>query len=672
MDAIQLLLLSVLVFTVTGFLSLLLRSSHNAARIFSGLGGGAASVLGLASALAAFTYDSSLLELTGLSAFGSFVLHVDGFSAFMVGAISLLSLAASIYSIGYVHEYHGRGSGELGFFNNLFIAAMLMVVTVANAFYFLIFWELMTLASYFLVIFEQEKKESVSAGYLYFLIAHIGTALIMLSFFILYQGTGSFDFASFRNSALPVGTKSLIFLLAFFGFGAKAGIVPLHIWLPRAHPAAPSHVSALLSGVMIKTAIYGLIRLCADILGSPLWWWGFAVLCFGGLSALLGIVYALDEHDLKRLLAYSSVENVGIILMGVGVGMMGMSLQIPVLAVVGFLAALYHLLNHAMFKGLLFMGAGAVVYAAHTRNMNQMGGLARAMPWTSVFFLVGAVAISAIPPLNGFVSEWFVFQSLFIASKSNLAVLHIFAPLFAVLLGLVGAMAAMTFVKAYGTSFTGLPRSVHAREAVEVPGSMLAGMSVLAIAAILLGLGAPWVTPFIGGLAAQVANVPAEMLANGIQVFPGSPAQGVLSTPFIFLLLAVLLTFPLVSVFALGGHKAGRRVDSEPWACGYGYQPQMGISATNFAQPMRSAYRPLYGLRSLAQKPLNGITSLAKRFGALLPSVEPVLERGISWPIFAFVRTVGGWVQRLQMGDLRMYCLYIFVTLAVLLIVIFK
>jgi hydrogenase-4 component B len=672
MNAIQLLILSALTFAAAGLLSLLLRGSDRAARVLSGLGGAAASVVGLIAALAAFTDGDAVLELAGFSAFGHFALHMDGFSAFMVGAISLLALAASIYSIGYVHEYRGRGCGELGFFNNIFIAAMLMVVTIANAFYFLIFWELMTLASYFLVIFEQEKKESVSAGYLYFLIAHIGTALIMLSFFILYQNTGSFDFESFRSATLPLGAKSLIFLLAFFGFGAKAGIVPLHIWLPRAHPAAPSHVSALLSGVMIKTAIYGLIRLCVDILGTPLWWWGFVVLCFGGLSALLGIVYALDERDLKRLLAYSSVENVGIILMGVGVGMMGMSLQLPALAAIGFLAALYHLLNHAMFKGLLFMGAGAVVYSAHTRNMNEMGGLARAMPWTSFVFLVGAVAISAIPPLNGFVSEWFVFQSLFIASNAELGALRVFAPLFAVLLGLVGAMAAMTFVKAYGTTFTGQPRSIHAKEAVEVPGSMLAGMSVLAIAAVLLGLAAPWVAPFIGGIAAQVANVPAETLANGIQIFPGNEAQGVLSTPIIFLLLAGLLAFPLVAVFALGGHKAGQRVDADPWACGYGYQPQMGISATNFAQPMLAAYRPLYALRALAQKPLDGIASLAKRFGASLPAAEPVLERSVSQPIFAFVRTVGGWVQRMQMGDLRMYCLYIFIALAVLLIVIFE
>ena len=207
---------------------------------------------------------------------------------------------------------------NLGFFNNLFIAAMLLVVSVANAFYFLIFWESMTLASYFLVIFEQEKKESVSAGYLYFLIAHIGTALIMLAFFVLYRHTGSFDFSSFRNASLPQATKNLVFLLAFFGFGAKAGIVPLHIWLPRAHPAAPSHASALLSGVMIKTAVYGIIRLCVDLLGAPVWWWGFIVLLFGALSAVLGILYALDERDLKRLLAYSSVENIGIILMGVG------------------------------------------------------------------------------------------------------------------------------------------------------------------------------------------------------------------------------------------------------------------------------------------------------------------------------------------------------------------
>jgi hydrogenase-4 component B len=337
MESIQLLLVSVLLFGLAALISLLLRRWSRAARYTSGILAMIASVVGGLAAAQVFVQGPATLELSGPSTLGHLTFGVDGFSALMVGIISLLAFATSLYSIAYVEEYDKRGAGELGFFNNLFIAAMLLVVSVANAFYFLIFWESMTLASYFLVIFEHDKKESVSAGYLYFLIAHIGTALIMLAFFVLYRHTGSFDFSSFRDATLPQATKSLVFLLAFFGFGAKAGIVPLHIWLPRAHPAAPSHASALLSGVMIKTAVYGIMRLSVDLLGVSAWWWGVIVLIFGALSALLGILYALDERDLKRLLAYSSVENIGIILMGVGIGMVGVAIRRPELALIGSL-----------------------------------------------------------------------------------------------------------------------------------------------------------------------------------------------------------------------------------------------------------------------------------------------------------------------------------------------
>ncbi len=477
---------------------------------------------------------------------------------------------------------------------------------------------------------------------------------------------------SFRNAALPQATKDLVFLLAFFGFGAKAGIVPLHIWLPRAHPAAPSHASALLSGVMIKTAVYGIIRLCVMLLGASTWWWGFVVLLFGATSAVLGILYALSERDLKRVLAYSSVENIGIILMGVGAGMVGMAARLPLLAVLGFLAALYHTINHAAFKGLLFMGAGAIVYRIHTRNMNEMGGLGRLMPWTGVIFLTGAMAISAIPPLNGFVSEWFLYQALFIGSKGDPGVLRIFGPIFAMLLGLVGAMVAMCFVKAYGTVFTGPPRSQHAKDATEVPMSMLLGMGVLALVAAFLGLGAPLVAPVVAAIAADIANVAPVTVANGTQVFAAQASQAVLSTPFILILLIGLLTVPVVAVVVLGGARAGRKSAAEPWACGYGYSPQMSVSAGNFAQPMLLAYQPLYRLRAMVQLPLENIAALARKLQGGLPSAEPVLERAVSRPLISSVQYVGKRIQSMHMGDVRAYCLYIFAALAILLIVIFR
>jgi hydrogenase-4 component B len=325
-----------------------------------------------------------------------------------------------------------------------------------------------------------------------------------------------------------------------------------------------------------------------------------------------------------------------------------------------------------VFKGLLFMGAGAVIHRTHTHNMNEMGGLARDMPLTGLVFLIGAMSISAIPPLNGFVSEWFLYQSLFIGSTVNLGVLRVFGPIFAMVLGLVGAMVAMCFVKAYGTTFTGPPRSEGAKQAKEVPGSMLVGMGILALGAVALGLGAPVVTPFLGGIAAGLANVPAGILANGMQVFPTASSQSVLSTPFIFILLAGLLTVPLLVVLLFGGFRAGQKTQADPWACGYGYSPQMGVSASNFAQPMLLAYQPLYRLRSLLQKPLDNIATISRRVNGGLPGREPLVERAVSQPIVSSVQYLGKRIQRLQMGDVRIYCLYIFVALAVLLVVIFR
>ena len=352
--------------------------------------------------------------------------------------------------------------------------------------------------------------------------------------------------------------------------------------------------------------------------------------------------------------------------------MIGVALELPALAVLGFLAALYHAINHAVFKGLLFMGAGAVVYRTHTRNMNEMGGLARLMPWTGLLFLIGAISISAIPPLNGFVSEWLLYQSLFMGSLANLGALRVFGPIAAMVLGLVGAMVAMCFVKAYGTTFTGPARSPHAEQAAEVPGSMLAGMAILALSAIVLGVGAPVVAPFIGGIAAELAHLPADFITNGLQVFPTEGSQTALSTPFVLILLAALLIVPLLVVLLLGGFRAGRKFVAEPWACGYGYAPQMGVSATNFAQPMLLAFQPLYALRGLLQKPLDSIAGFSRKVNSGLPGKEPLLERAVSQPIKSSVQYVGTRIQKLQMGDIRMYCLYIFIALAVLLGVIFR
>lgn len=667
MDAIQLLLLSITLYLAAALAALLLNRSGGTARILAGGLGLLAALAGLASVVAAmFTASPPELSLFQIAPFGACTLQIDKLSGFLVALIALVSAATSVYSMSTEH-----GQGAVGFFSYLFIASMLLVVTVVNAFFFLLFWEMMTLASYFLVIWETQKWESVKTGYIYMLVAHAGAALIMLAFFIMFQKTDSFAFRLWRQAWVSPGVKNLVFLLAFIGFGAKAGMVPLHFWAPGAYSAAPDHVSALMSGVMKKTAIYGILRISVDLLGVQAWWWGFALLLFGVISAIVGSFYALAERDIKRLLAYSSVENVGIILIGAGVGMVGISAQLPALAALGFLAALYHVLNHAFFKGLLYLGAGAVIHRVGVQDLNRMGGLSRRMPLTALTFLIGAVAVSAIPPFNGFISEWFTYQSLFSAAQTSLFEMRVFAPLFAVLLALAGALAVMVYIKAYSSAFAGPPRSQNAADAKETSTGLLVSLVYLALGCVLLGVGAPWIAPWIAGVASSLARVPELPVSNGWQVFPGQVEQAVLSPPFVLLLLLGLLVVPVLVAVVYGGQKAGRRSNVEPWACGYGYSPAMSVSASSFDQPVKVSYQPLYWLRTVLDKPFKRIADTSRVALQAIMRAEPVVENVVTKPAMRVVETAGQWIQGLQMGDIRVYCLYIILTLAILLIVIF-
>lgn len=405
-----------------------------------------AGLFGIALGLAGLVASEPLTLSAGSSIpYLSFAIRLDPLAAFFVLTISLVGLAASIYAFGYVTEFYGRHSiGALGSLFSGFLLSMTLVVMADNGFCFLIAWELMSLISYFLVVTEHEKANVRYAGFFYLVMTHIGTAFVVLTYLILFQSAGSFSFEAFRHpeQSLPEGMRALVFLAALIGFGTKAGIVPLHVWLPYAHPAAPSHISALMSGVMIKTAIYALIRVYFDFLGGQFpWWWGFVVLVIGAVSALLGVMYALMEHELKSLLAFHSVENIGIILLGIGAGMIFQSYGLKELAALGLLAGLYHTINHAAFKALLFFGAGSLLYATHTRSMEEYGGLLRRMPWTGVFFLIGAVSISGLPPTNGFVSEWLVFQSLFLSFQIPAVFLKLMLPIAAAVLALTGVLA---------------------------------------------------------------------------------------------------------------------------------------------------------------------------------------------------------------------------------------
>lgn len=546
MDALQLLTWSLILYLFASLASLFLLGLDRLAIKLSGITSLVGGVIGIISGITQLHAGVTLVARFATPFdFADLTLRMDSLSAFMVLVISLLVVVCSLYSLTYMREYEGKGAAAMGFFMNIFIASMVALLVMDNAFWFIVLFEMMSLSSWFLVIARQDKT-SINAGMLYFFIAHAGSVLIMIAFLLMGRESGSLDFASFRTLSLSPGLASAVFLLAFFGFGAKAGMMPLHSWLPRAHPAAPSHASALMSGVMVKIGIFGILKVAMDLLaqtGLPLWW-SILVMAIGAISAPLGVLYALAEQDIKRLLAWSTVENVGIILLAVGVAMVGLSLHDPLLTVVGLLGALFHLLNHALFKGLLFLGAGAIISRLHTHDMEKMGALAKRMPWTAAACLIGCLAISAIPPLNGFISEWYTWQSLFSLSRVEAVALQLAGPIAMVMLAVTGGLAVMCFVKMYGITFCGAPRSAHAEEAQEVPNTMIVAMLLLAALCVLIALSASWLAPKIMHIAHTFTNTPPVTVASGIALVPGTFHTQV--TPSLLLLL--LLAMPLLAV----------------------------------------------------------------------------------------------------------------------------
>src|SRR5216684_531925 len=467
--------------------------------------------------------------LPSLIPYVQFTARLDPLAAFFGLIVSLLGLALSIYSLGYARGFYGRKNvGVLGAFFNTLLLATTLVFLADNAFFFLIVWEIMTLAAYCLVSFEHEQPETRKAGVLFFIMSHIGTGCIMLGFLLLFQASGGYGFEGFHalGEKMPPGPRNAAFLLFLFGFGIKAGVVPLHTWLPAAHPVAPSNVSAFMSGVLIKTGIYGMTRVFFDFLGQPPNWWGVTVLTIGTLSAVLGVLYALMQHDLKRLLAYHSIENIGIILMGFGAALMFLHTNHSVLAALALIAGLYHTINHALFKALLFLGAGAVLHATRTREMERLGGLAKRMPQTAFFFLVGAVAISALPPLNGFVSEWLTYQSLLQGFGTTPSLVRLMFPVSGAMLALTSALAAACFVKAFGITFLAQPRSAAAAHAHEAGPTMLLGQAILTAACVFLGL---FPTTFLALLDPVTQQLTGHRLSQKLTAVNGLVLSGVVS-----------------------------------------------------------------------------------------------------------------------------------------------
>jgi hydrogenase-4 component B len=636
----------------------------------AGVASGAGIVLGL---VGLFSPEPLTVSVQSTVPFLSLALRLDTLSSFFMFTISLAGLAASIFAVDYVSEFERKVSiGALGALFNGFLLSMTLVVLADDGFFFLIVWELMSVVSYLLVVTEHEKADVRYAGLFYFIMTHIGTAFVAVTFLFLYQTSGSFSFEAFRDPAhrLPEDIRTLAFLTALIGFGTKAGIVPLHVWLPYAHPAAPSHVSALMSGVMIKTAIYALVRMYFDFLdGQFPWWWGFVVLMVGAVSALLGVMYALMEHDLKSLLAYHSVENIGIILLGIGAAMIFQSHGLKELAALALLAGLYHTINHAMFKALLFLGAGSLLYATHTRNMEEYGGLLRRMPWTGAAFLVGAASLAALPPTNGFVSEWLVFQSLFLSFHVPDMFLKLMMPLAASILALTGILALACFAKAFGISFLALPRSPHARRAEEVPLSMRVAMGLLAVICVGLGLGPMVVVSLLDRVVVPFTEVSiaGNILAmDGWTLAPVNVEFSSLSTPAIALLLVVMGALGMALAALIGGSVQTRRYKT--WGCGIALSPRMEYTATGFVQPIKRVFATIYRPAvKLETEFLEESRYFAKRRHFEF-HVEPVFQKYLYDPIIAFFTTMADRVKVIQGGSLHLYLMYIFATLIVLLL----
>lgn len=584
----------------------------------------------------------------------------DPLSLFFLAVIALVSLPSLVYAAGYLRGHYSAGRIRLcAVLAGLFVLSMAAVVCAGNILVFLVAWELMSLISFFLVTFDHEQAQAVRAGLVYIVMTHAGTALLIAAFMIMYSFAGSWDFAAAQSACrvMPPAVRDLVFIFLFLGFGTKAGIVPLHVWLPIAHPQAPSHISSIMSGVMIKTAIYGMIRFIIQILGVSQTWWGIGMLAVAGTTCLVGVIYALMDHDLKKVLAYSSVENVGIVLLGVGACVLFLSLNLPVLAVLALAAGLYHLINHAAFKGLLFLAAGSVYKATGTRDMEKLGGLIKTMPRTAVYFLIGALAISAIPPLNGFVSEWLTLQVFFRGAWGVPAGgLRLFLGICAAVLALTGRLAVACFVKAFGISFLALPRSAAAENATEAPGSMQAGMFILSACVVLLGLCAAPVFKILVFVAGQALSLETSGVRGLVPI---------LSVP----LLTLLLLGAGVAAFVLWHPR--KRVVGRTWDCGY-YKLDSRNEYTAMAQSR--PFRIAFGFFLLPYQRTQRIRESFYHFTSFVYETHttPVFRKYLYRPLIAGVFRTASSMKRLQAGSIHLYIGYIFVTLVALLMMIDK
>jgi hydrogenase-4 component B len=605
-----------------------------------------------------------LLPLAGVR------VELDALGAVFVVAVAVVAIPASLYGIGYSAPGLSGRSVQATF--PLFVWSLLMVPVAGSASTLLVLWELMALSSLLLVLSEHRHNPAVrAAAHWYAAMTHLGLVAILLALVVLAGRAGGDSFAAMREGASGVGpvAASVVFVLALVGFGSKAGVVPLHVWLPRAHPEAPSHVSALMSGAMVKLGVYGILRVGWDLLGGGPRWWGVTVLAVGAISALFGILHALVATDLKRLLAYSTTENVGLILMGVGAAGLFAASGNRALASVALAAALLHVVNHAAFKGLLFLGAGSVLHATGTRDLDRLGGLARRMPVTGATFAIGALAIAALPPLNGFVSEWLLLQALVNGLPSSTALVAVAMPLAVAIVALTGGLAAATFVKAFGTGFLALPRSPEADAAHESPRTMQIGLGLLAGVCVALGLaptafGRPLARavsslgPLAGGRPLGADHLHLELAGIQATLSPLLLAIGLLA--------AVIATLGVVR--AVGS--APTRRGAETWGCGRSVQTaRMEYTATSFAEPLQRVFddvlRPDLDV-AVDHRAESRYYVEAVRYRQ---GIRDAVEHRLYTPVLRAARWWGRAARRLQDGSIHRYLAYGMAALIVVLLV---
>ncbi len=645
-----------MIFLVAGFLILIFGAlwcpfvRNRAARVIGPMTAVLGSLLAAAGSMMSLVGGRTEdLVLSWSLPLGAVHIGLDSLSAFFVLPVAVVSCVAAVYGRGYLHAHvPGRRLSLTWSWFNLFVASMFLVLVARNGFLFLVAWELMSLASFFLVLYDHEKGEVGRAGWIYFIAAHIGAAFLLVMFLML-DNSGTMEFSAFSATGQYA---SIVFLLGLVGFGAKAGIVPLHVWLPEAHPAAPSHVSAVMSGVMIKLGIYGILRLLL-VLGGPQPWWGWTLIGIGASSGVLGVLYALAQHDLKRLLAYHSVENIGIIFLGLGIGVLGICSGNVMMAAMGLCGGLLHVWNHAVFKSLLFMGAGSVQHATGTLQLARLGGLLRRMPITGISFLVGSAAISGLPPLNGFVSEFLIY----LAALSNVSSAG--RPWAGVVviasLALIGGLAVACFSKAFGVVFLGEPRSQSAK-AGDLGRTVNGSLLFLAACCVMMGLTGVWLFQLM---------LPVATLFLPDQLPPAAVESSiVVLTRVTLVALALIVVTGLVAALRKW-LLTGRSIRADvTWGCGYtAPSARMQYTASSFAQPIVLMFSAI--LRPKTRARLTG--RLFPSDASLYAHVNDLFMTRFFHPIFDAIAWAGGGLRRAVSGRIHLHILFIAVTILVLL-----